>query len=113
MKSEQGVAQGRGQSRGSQVQPLISCIVPVFNGERFLSEALDSIFDQTYRPVEVIVVDDGSMDGTAGVAAACGDRIQYLWQTNAGPCTARNRGRRTSIIPQRVLSDRGPPWPLL
>jgi len=48
---------------------LISCIVPVFNGENYLAEALDSIFAQTYRPIEVIVVDDGSTDGTERVAA--------------------------------------------
>jgi glycosyltransferase involved in cell wall biosynthesis len=39
---------------------LISCIVPVFNGERYLGEALESIIAQTYRPLEVVVVDDGS-----------------------------------------------------
>jgi glycosyltransferase involved in cell wall biosynthesis len=43
---------------------LISCIVPVYNGERYLSEALESIFAQSYRPLEVIVVDDGSTDNT-------------------------------------------------
>jgi glycosyltransferase involved in cell wall biosynthesis len=72
--------------------PLISCIVPVFNGERYLEEALDSILAQTYRPLEVIVVDDGSTDGTAGVAARYGERIAYLFQPNAGPAAARNRG---------------------
>ena len=51
---------------------LISCIVPVFNGERYLSEALDSILAQTYRPVEIIVVDDGSTDGTAAVVDGYG-----------------------------------------
>ena len=46
--------------------PLISCIVPVFNGERYLREALDSILADAYRPIEIIVVDDGSTDGTPG-----------------------------------------------
>ena len=49
---------------------LISCIVPVFNGERYLREALGSIFAQTYRPLEIIVADDGSADGTADIVAA-------------------------------------------
>ncbi len=71
---------------------LISCIVPVFNGERYLQEALDSIYQQTYRPVEVIVVDDGSTDGTPAVVAAHGKDIRYLWQPNAGPAAARNLG---------------------
>lgn len=72
----------------------MSCIVPVFNGERFLHEALDSIFVQTYRPLEVIVVDDGSTDGTAVVAAGYKNSIRYIQQQNAGPAAARNHGVR-------------------
>jgi glycosyltransferase involved in cell wall biosynthesis len=72
--------------------PLISCIVPVFNGERYLREALESIFQQTYRPLEVIVVDDGSTDGTVVVAQSYGERITYVQQANAGPAAARNLG---------------------
>jgi glycosyltransferase involved in cell wall biosynthesis len=72
--------------------PVVSCIVPVYNGERYLAEALESILGQTYRPVEVIVVDDGSTDGTAAVLAAYGQRITCLHQTNAGHAAARNRG---------------------
>jgi len=73
-------------------RPLISCIVPAFNSERYLGEALDSILAQTYRPIEIIVVDDGSTDGTRDVAARYGDQVRYLWQPNAGPPQARNRG---------------------
>src|SRR5262249_2428536 len=71
---------------------LISCIVPVFNGERYLREALDSILAQTYQPLELIVLDDGSTDGTAALVAGYGERIRYLWQANAGEAGARNRG---------------------
>jgi glycosyltransferase involved in cell wall biosynthesis len=71
---------------------LISCIVPVFNGERYLRETLDSIFAQTYPRFEVIVVDDGSTDGTAAVVAAFGERVRFLQQRNQGPATARNLG---------------------
>jgi glycosyltransferase involved in cell wall biosynthesis len=73
-------------------QPLISCIVPVYNGELYLREAIDSILAQTYRPLEVIVIDDGSTDGTADVAASYGDRLRYESQPNSGPAAARNRG---------------------
>ncbi len=76
--------------------PLVSCIVPVFNGERYLREALDSIFGQTYLRLEVIVVNDGSTDGTATVIAAFGDRVRSLWQSNRGPATARNLGIRAA-----------------
>jgi glycosyltransferase involved in cell wall biosynthesis len=71
---------------------LISCIVPVFNGERYLREALESIFRQSYQPLEVIIVDDGSTDGTAMVAAAYREKVIYLRQDNAGPAAARNLG---------------------
>ncbi len=74
------------------MKPLVSCIVPVFNGERYLAEALDSILAQTRRPLEVIVVDDGSTDGSAAVVAKYGAEVSYIHQANAGPAAARNRG---------------------
>jgi glycosyltransferase involved in cell wall biosynthesis len=71
---------------------LISCIVPVFNGEKYLAEALESILSQTYRPIEPIVVDDGSSDGTAALTARFASRIRYVRQNKSGPPTARNLG---------------------
>lgn len=70
----------------------ISCIVPVYNGERFLGEALDSILSQSLPPTEVIVVDDGSTDNTPKVAAAYSSHVTYRRQANAGPASARNHG---------------------
>jgi glycosyltransferase involved in cell wall biosynthesis len=72
--------------------PLISCIVPVYNGAHFLGEALDSILAQTYRRLEVIVVDDGSTDATPAVASEYGPLVSYVRQTHAGVASARNRG---------------------
>jgi glycosyltransferase involved in cell wall biosynthesis len=72
--------------------PRVSCIVPVCNGERFLGAAIDSILSQTRPPFEVIVVDDGSTDGTARVARAYGARVTYVAQANAGAAGARNTG---------------------
>jgi glycosyltransferase involved in cell wall biosynthesis len=74
--------------------PLVSCILPVFNGERYLREALDSMLRQTYRHLELIVVDDGSTDGSSAIAASYGDRLRVLRQANAGPAAARNCGLR-------------------
>jgi glycosyltransferase involved in cell wall biosynthesis len=71
---------------------LISCVVPVFNGERYLRETLDSILGQTYAPLEVIVADDGSSDGTRAVVEAYGERVRYLHQPNGGHAAARNLG---------------------
>ena len=70
----------------------ISCIVPVFNGERFLAEALDSILRQTHPPFETIVIDDGSTDHTADVVRRYGNRVRYARQENRGPGAARNAG---------------------
>ena len=71
---------------------LVSCIVPVFNGERYIAESLQSILDQTYRPLEIIVADDGSTDSTSAVVATYGTRVRYLRQSNSGPAAARNLG---------------------
>jgi glycosyltransferase involved in cell wall biosynthesis len=71
---------------------LISCIVPVWNGERYLAEALDSILGQTYRPIQVIVADDGSTDGTAEVAATYGRQVTYASHAHAGLPATRNLG---------------------
>jgi glycosyltransferase involved in cell wall biosynthesis len=67
-------------------------VIPVFNGESYLAEALDSVLTQTYSPIEIIVVDDGSTDGTSDILARFGSRIESVRQANAGPAAARNRG---------------------
>lgn len=72
--------------------PRVSCIVPAFNAARYLGEALDSICAQTYRPVEVIVVDDGSTDETAAIAAGYGALVRAVSQATAGPAATRNAG---------------------
>ena len=71
--------------------PLVTVVVPVYNGEKFLRDALESVFDQDYRPLEVIVVDDGSEDGS-GVIARSFPSARYVRQRNAGPAAARNTG---------------------
>ncbi|MFF8818881.1 CDP-glycerol glycerophosphotransferase family protein [Leucobacter sp. NPDC015123] len=78
----------------SRTSPLVSVIVPVFNGEQFLSRCLDSIFAQTMPDFEVLVVNDGSTDGTASILADYAARHQQLVvleQANAGQGAARNR----------------------
>lgn len=75
--------------------PSISIIMPAYNCERFLPATLDSLLNQTVHDWECVIVDDGSQDGTAAVAAAYASRdarIQVIQQPNGGPSTARNRG---------------------
>ena len=72
--------------------PEVSVIVPVFNGSQWIGQALRSLFAQTYRDFEVIVIDDGSTDDLRSALAEWGDRIVLERQPNGGPGSARNRG---------------------
>lgn len=74
------------------VNTLVSVVVPAFNAESFIDEAIDSILAQRHRPIEVIVVDDGSKDGTAEVCLSLGGPVTYLHQENQGAAAARNTG---------------------
>jgi glycosyltransferase involved in cell wall biosynthesis len=73
-------------------QFFVSAIVPVHNGGKFLAGAIANVLEQDYYAREIIVVDDGSSDGTAEVAAHFKDKIRYVYQTQAGPAAARNHG---------------------
>ncbi|MBT8336309.1 MAG: glycosyltransferase [Gemmatimonadetes bacterium] len=70
----------------------VTCVIPVYNGARYLGEALDSVLDQGVDGLEVVVVDDGSTDDTPSVLDGYGDRLRVIRQDNAGPAAARNRG---------------------
>ena len=72
--------------------PKVSAIICVFNGERFICDAIESVLAQTYRDFELIVVDDGSQDETAQRVKQYGDRLIYLYQPNSGQAKARNLG---------------------
>jgi glycosyltransferase involved in cell wall biosynthesis len=71
---------------------LVTVIVPVYNGEKYLKEALDTIFAQTHPLVEVVVIDDGSTDGTAEIAANFGSKVHIIRKQNGGIGAARNIG---------------------
>ena len=62
--------------------PEISVIIPVYNGDRYIGEAVDSILSQTYSDYEIIVVDDGSIDNTRQVIEQYGNKIKYFSQIN-------------------------------
>lgn len=74
--------------------PRFSVIIPAYNSETTLARAIDSVLAQSYPAQEIIVVDDGSTDGTASVAARYGDKLRYMRQSNAGVSSARNHGAR-------------------
>ncbi|MDX2028149.1 MAG: glycosyltransferase family A protein [Alphaproteobacteria bacterium] len=73
-------------------QPLISVIIAVHNGETYMAEAIDSVLQQSWPSLELIIIDDGSTDGSARIAQSYGDRLVYCYQPNAGLGAARNAG---------------------
>lgn len=72
--------------------PKVSIIIPVYNGENYLKEAIDSALAQTYTNTEIIVINDGSKDNTEQIALSYGDRIRYYSKENGGVSTALNLG---------------------
>src|SRR3954471_2818785 len=72
--------------------PLVSVVIPTYNRASLIAESLDSVFAQTYPRLEVIVIDDGSTDGTENAVAPYLDRIIYVRQKNQGLAGARNAG---------------------
>ena len=83
------------QSKGNRLpsEALVSIIIPTFNRREYVADAIDSCLAQTYRNCEIIVIDDGSSDGTGhSLKERYGKRIRYINQENQGPGIARNRG---------------------
>ncbi len=73
-------------------QPKVSIIVPVYNGEKYVAQAIECALSQTYSSIEIIAVNDGSTDGTDGILASYGDRIKYIRKENGGVSSALNAG---------------------
>ncbi len=74
------------------IQPLVSIVINNYNYGHFLREAIDSALQQTYEPLEVIVVDDGSTDESRPIIGEYGDRIIPLLKENGGQASALNAG---------------------
>ncbi|QXQ07936.1 glycosyltransferase [Sphingosinicellaceae bacterium] len=91
--------------------PLVSVIVPVFNGAHFLPEAIASVLAQNYPAFEIIVVDDGSTDDIAAAVAALPAEVRFLRQANGGPAAARNHGIRAASADLIAFVDVDDLWP--
>jgi glycosyltransferase involved in cell wall biosynthesis len=90
------------------VSPRVSVIVPVFNGEAFLREAVESALAQSHRPLEIVVCDDGSTDATPEIARSL--PVVYLRQENAGVSAARNAAIAQATGDHLALLDADDIW---
>ncbi len=80
------------ESSSGENQPLVSVIMPAYNARPYIAEAIQSVLNQDYPNIELIVIDDGSVDGSAEFAESFGPRVRVIRQANAGVAAARNRG---------------------
>ena len=90
---------------------FVSVIIPVYNGEVFLAEAVESIRRQEYGPLEIIIVDDGSTDNTGKIAQDLKGDIRYFYQDNRGPGAARNKGLEMAMGDIIGFLDADDLWP--
>ncbi len=90
--------------------PGYSVIIPAFNAARTLAEAVQSACSQSPAPEEVIVVDDGSSDGTAGIATGFGGPVRLISQANAGPGAATMAGIAAARMPLLAFLDADDLW---
>lgn len=100
---------------GSDSTPTVSVIIPTFNRARLVALTIDSVLAQTWRNVEVIVIDDGSTDDTQSVLAGYGERIRCVRQTNRGMNPSRNTGielARGEFLALLDSDDLWEPWKL-
>lgn len=107
-------AQSRADDKANEAPaqpPLISVIVPVYNGAHFIHQAINSILAQNYPCLEIIVVDDGSSDELEAAVAALPVDVRFFRQDNAGPAAARNRGIRDASGDYIAFLDVDDLWP--
>jgi glycosyltransferase involved in cell wall biosynthesis len=93
-------------------RPMLSVIIPAYNGAVFLAEAVESVYQQNYHPLEIIIVDDGSTDDTARIAANFKGDVRYVYQAHSGrPAAGRNRGIKESVGEIIGFLDQDDLWP--
>lgn len=95
----------------AQAQPLISVIIPVYNGLKFLNDAIQSVLSQDYAVLEIIIVDDGSSEDIETAAANLSVDVQFFRQDNQGPAAARNRGIKEAAGQYIAFLDVDDLWP--
>jgi hypothetical protein len=117
-RSVAGVIANPGQSgqemnipAAGQQDPLITVIIPVYNSEQFIGEAVNNVLSQNYPAIELIIVDDGSTDRTRSIIEQMPHDIRYFHQPNAGPASARNRAIKDASGEFIAFLDADDLWP--
>jgi glycosyltransferase involved in cell wall biosynthesis len=90
--------------------PTVSVIIPTYNREQFVAKAIESVLNQTFQDLEIIVVDDGSTDQTRLVLEPYQDRIRFIYQDNAGASAARNTGVKAAKGEWLAFLDSDDEW---
>jgi len=91
-------------------KPTVSVIIPTYNCESYITETIHSVLDQSFKDVEIIVVDDGSTDRTREIVVSRGSRVRLVTQVNSGVCAARNYGIREAQGQYICLMDHDDYW---
>ncbi|MEH6604230.1 MAG: glycosyltransferase family A protein [Pseudomonadales bacterium] len=89
---------------------LVSIIIPVYNAQKYLREAIDSVLGQSHLNIEIIAIDDGSVDGSADILRSYGKSIKWLSQSNSGAAAARNTGIAASAGAYVAFLDADDYW---
>lgn len=90
--------------------PRISVVIPAYNCERFIKDAIESVLNQTFNDYEIIVIDDGSTDKTKDAVLQFREKVKYVYQPNGGPASARNTGAALSQGEYIAFLDSDDAW---
>ena len=95
---------------GDEDRRRVSVVIPTYDCAQYIGKAIDSVLTQTYRPWKIIVVDDGSTDGTSDVLGLYKGMVKYLRQENRGEPAARNLGIRSAVAEFIACLDADDLW---
>lgn len=89
---------------------LVTVIIPTYNSAQYLSAAVESVLQQTFKDFELLIIDDGSKDNTSELAKTFSDKVRYIYQENAGVSEARNHGIKVSKGKYVAFLDADDTW---
>lgn len=92
------------------LHPTVSVVIPLYNARDVIAQTIGTVLAQTWKDYEIVVVDDGSRDGSGDLVRAFGDRVRYIRQENTGVAGARNRGIKESTGEYIAFLDHDDLW---